>query len=168
MDGSEGLRYLHKRSVDDIDSENNDEHWLWTHVNRIKRSIDSVIGTNNEPNNRVKRGLFDSWFDTPTEAPKQETTTAAPTTATPTTDRVAPLFSLGSLFGNEKSAEKSPEADESRQEQNDNSVPDELSNAVEDGSDDGVDDDDFEDGSGSSQIEPRTERFCKLFRIHFF
>lgn len=85
MDASEGERFLHKRSIDDLDTNDNDEHWLWSHVGRIKRSIDTVLGTSDVQSNlknRLKRDIFDFWGSSPTteaptrEAPNAETTTA--------------------------------------------------------------------------------------------
>lgn len=75
LDASEGQRLLHARNVNEIES--NDEHWLWAHVGRIKRSIGSVIGdTSKYPNKRIKRNTGWSWpWDTIENSDTTESTT---------------------------------------------------------------------------------------------
>lgn len=68
MDASDGQQILHKRSVDDLN--NNDEHWLWAPVNRIKRSLHNVLGTgDNHLTKRIKR------FAWPWEVPEEKSET---------------------------------------------------------------------------------------------
>lgn len=166
LDASEGQTFIHKRSTDDLDGENsNDEHWLWSNVNRIKRSINTVFGHGNEQSEskRVKRGWFDDpWFPLPSSSPDGETTT---------TQAPFNLFNWGNLNNDEKTTTKASEvqqpasmmhraqADDSRHVEEDE---DEDANTEDD-------DNDIDDGSGFSKIEEtetvyRTtlERFCKF------
>ncbi|XP_031635070.1 basement membrane-specific heparan sulfate proteoglycan core protein isoform X6 [Contarinia nasturtii] len=76
---SEGLNSHHKRSIDEFDG---DEDWLWSNVNRIKRSIGKALG--NEENetplkNRAKRGFFD-WWDSGSSSDGKESTTTTEST----------------------------------------------------------------------------------------
>lgn len=74
LDASDGQRFLHKRSIDDLSNDN--EHWLWSRVDRIKRSVHSAWNGENdesEANSRVKRDFWD-LFKTDTET----TTTPKP------------------------------------------------------------------------------------------
>lgn len=58
MDVTDGQKFHQKHNIDDL--EDNDEHWLWTHVNRIKRSIHNVLESSNDHiTKRIKRGWFD-------------------------------------------------------------------------------------------------------------
>lgn len=141
MDASEGQ---HKHSIADSDS--NDEHWLWTHVDRIKRSIHDVLGSGKDhAANRVKR--FWPWDD---DKPKEE--------------KPAPETSKGfDLFGWKTDDEPTPKPAhiEQRGEQEDESIQ----NAIEEEEDV---DNEANDGSGSNPIDETTdsfdsklERFCK-------
>lgn len=136
LDGSEGQRFLHKRSADNDLDNDNDEGWLWTNVDRIKRSIQNVI----EPNKRAKRGLFDSWFSTDTTTTEAPSTTPAPTTEQPEEPPYA--------FAN--------------QEQPTNYAPAELRN----GDDDNANDDELDEEVGSGyeieNVDPQRGRFCKF------
>ncbi|XP_055304960.1 uncharacterized protein LOC129569814 [Sitodiplosis mosellana] len=160
LDASEGQRFLHKRSVDDLDNENDDEHWLWSRVDRIKRSINTVFGNEDEGTklkSRVKRGWFDDWLQT--EAPTGETTTT-------TTEAPFNLFNWGSTNNDEKSKTEAPESEPDQ--------PAAIMNRAQadDSRDQDEDDDnDIEDGSGyTKSTETRTVYEVKLerfFRLKF-
>lgn len=163
MDGSEGQRFLHARSANEI--ENDDEHWLWAHVDRIKRSIESVLGSGNgHPNKRMKRDLFD-WPSWGSDDAESDTTTETPTTQAPST--AAPLENFfGSLFGsNEKSTTIPPRID-SRYHQIDRDTEGETTTEDID-----IDiDNEAEEGSGSSRdYVPREieSPFCRLHMCIF-
>lgn len=131
LDASEGWRSLHKRSID-----NDDEHWLWSNVNRIKRSIHGML-QNPVSKIRSKRGWFDDWLVT--EEPK-------------TTEK-------GKVVA-EYTTEYTTEIIEETEEQNDHSNDLETMNESED------DELDNEiDGSGTNESEftndRKLERFCK-------
>lgn len=139
MDGSEGHQVSHAHNANEI--ENNDEHWLWTHVDRIKRSIESVLGSGNvHGNKRVKRDWSWGWSDDTTETPSpQETTTAS--------------FSFFSLFGNNEET-TTPKDDQYHQ----NDSEEETTNQEDL-------DIDLTDGSGLSRYdEPRDVegQYCEL------
>lgn len=153
LDGSEGQQLLHARSVNEI--ENNDEHWLWAHVDRIKRSIESVLGNGKEHGNkRMKRGLFDwDWGD--------DSKTEAPTTQSSNTEASTTPFNIFGLFGNDETP-TTPKDD--GYHQNDASPEEETTNQEDL-------DIDLTDGSGSSRDdEPTTDaksQFCEL-RVFIF
>lgn len=154
---SEDQRFLHKRSINDLDSDDNDEHWLWTHVDRIKRSISNVLGSDNEQaKSRSKRGLFDWWV---TEAPISETTTTEAPIPVQPFDWFKPFDANNDNGSNKPSnIEQPPEAD---QEQADHS-------------EDEDDEDNDIDGSGYTKIietetvvEKNVEQFCKSIDVVF-
>lgn len=177
LDASEGQRFLHKRSADDVDSENNDEHWLWSHVDRIKRSINTALGNENDETkskNRVKRGFWDWGSDLlATEAPSNGPTT--------TTEAPFSLFNWGLTNNDDKSKTEAPEPEHPAavmnrpQSDESHNQDDDLDEPIED------DENDIDDGSGYRKIEEtRTdytttlERYCKfqwvkmiLFRVNF-
>lgn len=143
MDVSEGQRFLRKRSIDDFNNDDNDEHWLWSHVNRIKRSLNDALGTENEQlesNSRVKRNWFD-WIGTD-----------APSNVVTTTTEPSKGIDMFNWFGSPNEDEKST-----------TKAPDFEQPALED------DDNEIYDGSGYNQIdethpviETKLERFCKF------
>lgn len=165
MDASEGQRLLHKRSADDLDNENNDEHWLWSRVDRIKRSIDTVFGNDNErtkSKSRVKRGWFD-WAEPVESTPDDGVTT------TTLKNPFESLFDFGNANKDEKSTTKAPEVEHPAANLN-HAQADESRNEDED-EDSTPEDDDNEiyDGSGYSKVEvtrtvyeTKLERFCKF------
>lgn len=146
LDASEGHRFLSKRSIDQQD---NDEHWLWTHVDRIKRSIHGIFNEDTKTNNRVKRDWWDSWLTSPT--------TEEGTTSTTTTEAIPAEIRISTTQAN---------IDETKEDefQDDHTEPE-----------DSMDDDDSDneiDGSGlhksyetNDVYESKTERFCKYFEI---
>lgn len=146
LDASEGQRFLHARSANEIESD--DEHWLWSQFSRVKRSIESVIGNGNQHHNkRTKRGFW------PWESDDTETTT----TEEPTTKSSFNWLDPFGLSTDESSTTQSPEYD--NRHQNDGSTEDELEGNQEDL------DIDPEEGSGSSRYDEAGDtesRFCKL------
>lgn len=157
MDASEGQRFLHARSANEIDRD--DEHWLWSHVGRIKRSIQSVLGNENEHlNKRKKRDWAWPWEDESASETTEEPTTKEPTTAS--------SFNLFNPFGfnnDEKVTTQSPEED--YHHQSDESTEDEnLINQEEL-------DIDLTEGSGSSkddEVGDIESQYCKLHIFRLF
>lgn len=148
MDASEGQKFLQKRTIADSDS--NDEHWLWTHVDRIKRSIHDALGNGKDhAANRVKRW----WWDEvkPKENDKPETTE---------TPKGFDLFNWNK--DDEPTQEPAHiEQSDRRNEQGDESIQ----NSIEEEEDADID---VNDGSGSNPLDETTdslnsklERFCK-------
>lgn len=137
MDASEGQRFSHVRSANEI--ENDDEHWLWSHVSRIKRSIGSVFGNDNEQSiKRVKRGFWDLWNEPATEAAEDAATT------TTTTESSFFNFDPFGLMTDDKSTTKSPESEE-------------------------VDNDlDSPEGSGSSRSDDLINTWSPYCELHIF
>lgn len=136
LDGSDGLRSLHKRSIDNDDG---DSHWLWSNVNRIKRSINGMLQSS-ETKSRTKRGWLDDWLLT--EAPK-------------TTDKETVVV--------EYTTEHTTEIIEDTEQQNDHSneldhfgEDEERDNEI-DGS--GTQEPDFTN-------DRKLERFCKYLYFH--
>lgn len=153
MDGSEGQRFLHARSANEI--ENNDEHWLWDQVDRIKRSIESVLGHDNEHRSkRMKRGLFD-WIGGD-ESENEVETTEASTTESPTTKAFDWLDPLG-WNSDEKATTVPPRED--HYHQNDGSPEEETTNQED------LDLDSAE-GSGSSRDYDPTDTFSQYCELH--
>lgn len=140
LDASEGQRFLHARSANEIESD--DEHWLWAHVGRIRRSIASVLGNGNEhPNKRIKRDFWD-LFNTAKDSNEDDQTNS-----------------------NEKTTTIPPETEDptefiDHRSQNDGSVEDENTTNEDD-----LDIDLTDEGSGSDKnVEPADiySEFCEL------
>lgn len=152
MDGPEGQQLLHARSVNEI--ENNDEHWLWAHVGRIKRSIESVLGNDSQHGSkRMKRGFFD-FFDS-----NSETTEAPATTQTPNEEAPTTPYSIFDPFGLFDNKEEATTPRDDRYHQNDGSPEEEETTNQDDL------DIDLTDGSGSSRDDEPTDtksQFCEL------
>lgn len=155
MDASEGQRFLHAKSANEIESD--DEHWLWAHVGRIKRSINSVLGNDNEhPNKRIKRGFWD-FLDT------SETTEEVTTSTTS-----KPLFNIFDSFGsnNDEKTTAKPTREENSEELNrsQNDV------SAEDGNS-GTEDDldvDLPEGSGSNKIDESEDKYSPYCELNSF
>lgn len=172
MDASDGQRFLNKRNVDDLD---NDDHWLWSRVDRIKRSINTVLGSENEETkskSRVKRGWFDDWLPK-TEAPSDSETT--------TTTTEFSLFNWGNTNNDEKTTEKATtKAPEEQQPasilhraQSDDSRS--LDGEDDDGNNEDDDNEIYDGSGGYTKIEEtrtvydtKLERFCKFVLNDFF
>lgn len=147
MDASEGHQLLHARRANEIESD--DEHWLWTHVGRIKRSIESVLRNDNgHLSKRIKRGFW------PWENDNESETTETTTTAKSLFD-----FDLFGSNNDEKTTATTKSSKEDDRSQNDGSVEDE--NVI---NQDDLDTDLIE-GSGSSknyEAEDTDSPYCKL------
>lgn len=170
MDASDGHRYLNKRSIDS-DKADTDEHWLWSNVNRMKRSLDSVLYDENRKSGfveRVKRDLFDFWG---LNSDSDSETTTTSTTAAPSESEKkdeSPSWPWNTLDSPSSSDTKETTT---TKKPNDNILEDiEQSDHTEhDDEFESEDDEDNEiDGSGLHKIddrndvlEPKLERFCK-------
>lgn len=153
LDESDDQQLHHRNGVNDF--ENNDEHWLWTRVDRMKRSIENVMGNSDQHlGNRVKRQLF-SWFNEP-EAPKSED--SPPESPKPNLNFWDP-FGLNSKK-DEPSTTKAPEIEH-------------LDEPAADGEDEGEnyteDSEDLynvaTDGSGSNKVDDNNDEYPKFYRF---
>lgn len=71
LDASEGWRSIHKRAIDNLDDDDDDDsHWLWSNVNRIKRSIHDMLQTP-ETQIRAKRDWWNAWLEEPNYTEKE-------------------------------------------------------------------------------------------------
>lgn len=153
------IHALHKRSASDLENSENDEHWLWSHVSRIKRSISDLLQSEESSvkNSRKKRDLWDPWgfFD--------EKTTETPTTEKSTTEEPAPQ-EVKVLETTTKSSISNEQSDNTEEPllDDENDEQDEADEHEE------ADEDNEIYGSGSHNfdvtpnlINSKLERFCK-------
>lgn len=147
MDASEGQRFHDAHSANETESD--EEHWVWSHVDRIKRSIENVLGNDNQhPNKRVRRGFWD-LFDTPSETTEE----ANKSTTT------KPFFNLFDSFGS--SNDKKTTAESTKEENSEELNRSQNDGSVEDGNLGTEDDLDIElpEGSGSSKTDETLDNY---------
>lgn len=140
LDASEGWRSLNKRSINNDDD---DSHWLWSNVNRIKRSIHGMLQSP-ESKGRAKRDVFgndDNWWDIFSETEKPKTNEKETVVVKHTTEYTTEII--------EETEEQNVHSNDL--ETLNESEDDELGNEI--------------DGSGTQEpeftIDGKLEQFCK-------